>query len=126
MSTVIGVDAQPISEVAASLEEFGVRYIERLFTRREVDYCEQNAVTASSCFAEQFAAKEAVLKILDLRNAVPSWRDIEVDRTSNGKPAIVLHGVAATLAREQKIRQISLSIDRGGGVAFAVAIGHVD
>jgi holo-[acyl-carrier protein] synthase len=122
VTTLNGVDIQSVEEVATSLEEFGRRYTRLLFTNHEVETCGKDPTTLAGKFAARFAAKEAVLKILDTREAVPSWRAIEVRDVIGGRPRIVLYGEAADLANRQGIEEISLSISQGGGVAIAAVV----
>ena len=125
MQILVGTDVQPIEEVETSMRRFGVRYTRRLFTDIELESCGENPLTAASGLAGRFAAKEAVLKILDSQDTVPSWRSIEVQRAKVGRPEIVLRGEAAELARRQGIREMSLSLSHGGGVAFATVVARV-
>jgi holo-[acyl-carrier protein] synthase len=125
MKILVGIDVQPISEVEASLRTFGARYSRRLFTEHELECCGANPATASSGLAARFAAKEAVLKILDTRETVPSWRSIEVLRTASGRPEIVLHDEAADLASLQGIHEMSVSLSHAGGIAAAAVVAPV-
>jgi holo-[acyl-carrier protein] synthase len=125
MNVVIGIDVQPISEVEASIVEFGARYTRKLFTDHEIECCETNAGTSAAGLAARFAAKEAVLKILDTQESVPPWKTIEVHRTQTGKPEIVLSGEAAELAHSQGVEHLSLSISHGGGIAAAAVVAHI-
>jgi holo-[acyl-carrier protein] synthase len=122
---LVGTDVQPIDEVAASMTQFGERYTRRLFTDHEIECCGENPVTAAPGLAARFAAKEAVLKILDSTSRVPPWKSIEVQRESRGAPKIVLRFEAADLAHEQGIENISLSLSHGGGIASAVVVAQV-
>lgn len=124
MKVLVGIDIQPIDEVEESLRNFGARYRRLLFTNNELEYCGDTPSTALS-LAARFAAKEAVLKILDTEEVVPSWRSIEVTRTKGGRPKIVLHGAAADLARRQGIGDISVSLSHGGGFATAAVVAPV-
>jgi holo-[acyl-carrier protein] synthase len=121
VKVIVGIDIQPIEEVETSLRIFGSRYRHHLFTDDELESCGDNSTTAS-CLAARFAAKEAVLKILDTQEIVPSWRSIEVKRTADGRPEIVLHGDAAHLARLQGIHDLSVSLSHAGGVAIATVV----
>jgi holo-[acyl-carrier protein] synthase len=125
MNVLVGIDIQPIDEVEDSLRTFGSRYRYLLFTDDELASCGDNPGTAAS-LAARFAAKEAVLKILDTREVVPPWRSIEVKRTEGGRPEIVLHGVAADMARHQGIRSVSVSLSHGGGIATAAVVAPVE
>jgi holo-[acyl-carrier protein] synthase len=124
MKVLVGIDIQPVDEVEASLRTFGDRYRHLLFTDHELESCGDNLATASS-LAVRFAAKEAVLKILDTQETVPSWRSIEVKRTSSGRPEMALHGDAADLARRQGIEDISVSLSHAGGMATAAVVASV-
>lgn len=119
--SLIGIDIQPIDEVQRSLQIFGDRYRRRLFTDHELEYCGDGPTTASR-LAERFAAKEAVLKILDVGEFVPTWRSIEVRCSASGRPEIVLYGEAAALAQLQGVHSLSLSLSRGGGIAVATVV----
>jgi holo-[acyl-carrier protein] synthase len=124
MNILVGIDVQPIDEVESSMREFGFRYTRRLFTDHELDSCGDNPLTAASGLAARFAAKEAVLKILNTTVSVPPWKDIEVTRAPGGQPEIVLRGEAAELARCQGVSQISLSLSHGGGIATAAVVAQ--
>jgi holo-[acyl-carrier protein] synthase len=122
---VVGIDVQPIDEVEASLNSFGNRYRHLLFTDNELENCGDNPATASR-LAARFAAKEAVLKILNVGESVPSWRSIEVQRTNDGRPEIVLYDEAAALARRGGIRDLSVSLSHAGGIATAAVVATVN
>lgn len=124
MRILVGTDVQPIDEVEASMAQFGERYTRRLFTDHEILCCGENPVTAAAGFAARFAAKEAVLKILDSSATVPPWKSIEVQREGRGAPRIVLNNEAADLANEQGIENIALSLSHGGGIATAVVVAQ--
>jgi holo-[acyl-carrier protein] synthase len=123
VNNLVGIDVQPIDEVEASIKEFGARYTSRLFTDEEIATCGDGPGAAAS-FAGRFAAKEAVLKILELNEIVPRWKSIEVRRSVGGRPEVALHGEAAEIARSQGIIEISLSISHGGGIASATVIAQ--
>ena len=62
-------------------------------------------------YATRFAAKEAVLKALGTGFSEGiGWLDVEVRRTSKGRPYVVLTGRAREVAREQGVREIPLSL----------------
>ena len=121
VNLLVGIDIQPIEEVESSLKTFGSRYRRLLFTDRELETCGDNSTT-SSRLAARFAAKEAVLKILDIHDVVPSWRSIEVGGDSDCRPEIILYDVAAELARARGIRDVFVSLTRGGDVAVATVV----
>jgi holo-[acyl-carrier protein] synthase len=121
----VGIDVQSIGEVEASLSHFGERYRQRLFTRGELASCGDNQLTPSK-LAERFAAKEAVLKILDTRHTVPNWRSIEVTTNSSRGAEIALRDDALDLARSQGISRIFLSLSHAGGLAMATVVADIE
>ncbi len=96
----IGTDLCNIDRIAASLERFGDRFVERCFTEVERRRSEGRAGRAAS-YAKRFAAKEACAKALGtgIRDGV-AWRDMGVVNLRSGKPTMALTGgAAARLAR---------------------------
>src|SRR5262249_39094563 len=111
LGVVIGIDLVRISDVNASLEQFGDRYAQRVFTSAEIGYCRQHPDRAGERFAARFAAKEAAMKVLRPSDADGvSWRSIEVTRTPEGWCDIVLHGAARGLADRRGIAGMTVSI----------------
>jgi holo-[acyl-carrier protein] synthase len=124
MRVLVGIDIQSIEEVELSIQEYGARYTRRIFTDQELETCGENPATAASGLAARFAAKEAMIKVLDPDELIPGWKAIEVRRSSSGHPEIVLRGDAAVLARRRGVQQISLSLSHSGGVATAAVVAQ--
>jgi len=122
----IGIDIQSIEEVKDSLTRFGARYVGRLFTVAELAGCDLASPFAPRQLAERFAAKEAVLKMLEPTDIVPEWKDIEVFSSPHGCQEIVLSASAAQLAASRGLGALSVSFSHGGGVATAVVVSDVD
>ena len=119
-----GVDMVYIPRVESALKRYGARFIERVFTAREV--------AASHSYpqelAARFAAKEAVAKALGVGMRVMSpfgvkWHEVETLRDMLGKPIVALNGRAAERAQELGLVEwaISLSHEREYAIAFVVA-----
>jgi holo-[acyl-carrier protein] synthase len=91
----IGNDIVDIDRIARTLERFGDRFINRVFTEEEQARAEGKA-TRAAIYAKRFAAKEAVWKALGegTRFGV-AWRELAVGNEPSGKPRMVLSGVAA-------------------------------
>jgi len=91
----IGSDIIDIRRIEKTLERFGTRFTERLFTETERRKSEARAGRAAS-YAKRFAAKEACSKALGtgFRKGV-FWRDLGVVNLPSGKPTLVLTGNAA-------------------------------
>ena len=91
----IGNDLIDIRRIEATLERFGDRFIDRVFTDIEREKSDGRAARAAS-YAKRFAAKEACAKALGtgLRHGV-YWRDMGVVNLASGRPTIALTGGAA-------------------------------
>ena len=90
----LGSDLTDIRRIAASLERFGDRFTERLFTEVERARSERKDDRAAS-YAKRFAAKEACAKALGtgIRHGV-FWRDMGVVNLRSGQPTLALTGGA--------------------------------
>ena len=89
-----GLDATEVDRIAAAIERYGDRFVQRVFTAGEVAYCRAKRDAASS-FAARFAAKEAAMKALGTGHSHGVfWRGIEVVR-HGGPPQLRFHGGAA-------------------------------
>lgn len=120
----IGIDLVEIERIAGSIEEFGDRFLERVFTPAERGYCEAMSAPARH-YAARFAAKEAVAKALGTGvGAALGWRDMEIVRDGKGAPGVVLSGRGKEFAEREGIARVlvSMSHDRGHAVAQAVAL----
>ena len=120
---LVGVDVVSVAEVAAALERFGDRYIRRLFTSREAAYCRSaDRAVAAARFAVRFAAKEALVKVLQPERVWTDWTAIEVRRRKSGRCALALHGEAAALAASRGVRHLALSMSHEREIAAAVVV----
>jgi holo-[acyl-carrier protein] synthase len=89
-----GLDATDIARIAAAIEHYGDRFVQRVFTEGEIEYCRRKRDSSSS-FAARFAAKEAAMKALGTGHSRGVfWRGIEVVR-HGGPPQLRFHGGAA-------------------------------
>ncbi|MFN8498866.1 MAG: holo-ACP synthase [Anaerolineae bacterium] len=114
-----GVDLIEVERVARSVERFGERFLNRVFTPQE------RAILGDSPprLAARFAAKEAVAKALGTGIGAFAWRDIEIGRDERGAPFVTLHGPAAARAAELGLRRFALSLSHTHehAIAFVVA-----
>jgi holo-[acyl-carrier protein] synthase len=121
-----GVDLAEVDRIRAALEDTrtGRRFRDRVFTEKEIAYCERKRRGKYESYAGRFAAKEAVMKALGSGwGAKVRWLDIEVVRARSGKPEITLHDKTAKLANELGIRRWALSIThtKEHGLAYVIA-----
>jgi holo-[acyl-carrier protein] synthase len=114
-----------VAEVSAALDRFGGRYVERVFTAHEAEYCRARATTAAH-LAVRFAAKEAAVKALQPDSRWTDWRAIEVKRHKSGRCALVLHREAASLAAHRGFHDFALSMTHEGDCAAAIVVAFRD
>ena len=121
-----GIDIVEVPRVAASIERFGARFLERVFTEAEIRYC-RSKQNAAERFAARFAAKEAGLKAIGTgwRRGV-AWKDVEVRREPGGRPTIAFSGKAAEFAAKLGVTRASLSISHTKEHAIAEVILESD
>jgi len=119
--TGIGTDIIEITRVARAAEKAGDRFLNRVFTPREISFCMRRR-DPWPCLAARFAAKEAVFKALG--TGLTAWHDVEVAGGGGHPLRVTLSGAAKQHAGAGKIDCVLLSIahDRGRAVAFATAV----
>jgi holo-[acyl-carrier protein] synthase len=117
-----GVDITEVARIAAAVERFGSRFLERVFTRDEVHYC-MGKPNAAERLAARFAAKEAGMKAIGtgLRHGI-SWQDLEVVREPGGRPALRYSGKAAEFAQRLGCNRVQLSLTHTAEQALAFVI----
>lgn len=119
MITGIGTDIVDIRRIEHSLETYGAKFEQRIFTETERAIA-LNKVDKPSHYAKRFAAKEAIAKALGTGfNEGVSWQDIEITSLPTGKPHISLYGKAKSLITADTNIHISLSDDGGFAIAYA-------
>jgi holo-[acyl-carrier protein] synthase len=117
-----GVDLCEVARIRASIERFGSRFTERIYTPAEIAYVERKA-NRFERYAARFAAKEAGMKAIGTgwKRGV-TWHDFEVANLPSGKPTLKLHGVAAEVANRLNVRQVSLSLTHTAELGMAHVI----
>lgn len=122
----LGNDVIDIRRIERSLERFGARFTNRIFTEVERRKSDRRLNRAAS-YAKRFAAKEACSKALGtgFRHGV-FWRDLGVVNLPSGKPTMALTGGAARrlaeITPEGMTAQIDLTITDDDPTAHAVVL----
>ena len=108
MKITCGTDIIEIDRVKESIEELGEKFIKRVFTDKEIEYCESRKGQKYQHYAGRFAAKEAafkaISKILDNKYSV-CWKDFEIIDDEQGRPYLNLYNV-----NTKDIESIDISI----------------
>ena len=118
-----GVDMVDCSRLREAITRHGQRFMERVFTPLELDYC-QGRKREIEHLAGRFAAKEAVLKLLGTGwGKGICWTDIEIRNAPSGKPQVRLSGRCREIADQLGLANILISISHIETHAIASAIG---
>jgi holo-[acyl-carrier protein] synthase len=117
-----GIDLVEIERIRHSVERYGRRFLDRVYTAAEQAYCGRKRNAAES-YAARFAAKEAGAKALGtgISHGV-SWLEIEVVREPSGRPTIAFRGRAAEIGRRLRVAHAALSITHTGSLAMASVV----
>jgi len=117
-----GIDLAEIGRIGQSIDRYGARFLDRIYTPGEQAYCLRKRNSAES-FAARFAAKEAGAKALGtgISHGV-SWLEIEVVREPSGRPTIAFHGRAAQIAARIGAARAALSITHTTELAMASVV----
>ena len=118
----IGVDICDVSIIRKLEKNHHKRFLEKVFTAREIEYC-LNKITRHTSLAARFAAKEAFLKAIGtgLRAGL-QWKEIEVDNDELGKPFFRFYGETAKTVSNCKVL-LSLSHTDENAIAFVIIEG---
>jgi holo-[acyl-carrier protein] synthase len=125
VSIRVGLDLVAVESVEdALLASHRDRYLNRVYTEREVLDCQTATGLDAERLAARFAAKEATLKVLPLADEGISLRAIEVLREPSGRVRIELTGRAAAVAAKAGVIDLALSLTHEGGFAAAVVVAE--
>jgi holo-[acyl-carrier protein] synthase len=118
----LGTDLIEIERIQISMDRFGERFLERVFTAGEIAYCRAKRQSAES-FAARFAAKEAGAKALGtgISRGV-NWKEIEVRREMGQRPTLHFSGRAGELAAAMGVRRAQLSLSHSRKLAIAMVV----
>ncbi|MDF1741546.1 MAG: holo-ACP synthase [Verrucomicrobiales bacterium] len=118
----IGIDIVDTARIEESIDRFGDRFIDRIFTAAEKAYCAPMSA-AGRHYAARFAAKEAIAKALGTGiGADLAWTDMEILRNANGKPGANLTGAGKAFMDRNGIVEIQISLSHADNHAAANAI----
>jgi holo-[acyl-carrier protein] synthase len=115
----IGVDIIEIDRIRRSIERLGDRFLDKVYTPREISYCNGKAHRFQH-YAARFAAKEALSKALSTGWAGEfRWKDVEVMNEPSGQPRFSLHG---TLCERLEGASIMVSLSHSDSHVVAVVL----
>ena len=108
MKISCGTDIIEIERIKDSIEETNNKFLNRVYTEKEIEYCESKKAQRYQHYAARFAAKEAVFKAISIKledKYSICWKDIEIINDSQGRPSVTLQGNI-----QKNIQQIDISL----------------
>ncbi|MFC2088294.1 holo-ACP synthase [Calditrichota bacterium] len=120
----IGVDIIEINRFKRIIEKYCDRFVQRVFTEGEIQYCQKKVDMGAPSYSVRFAAKEALFKAIGtgLRHGL-TWKDIEISNDKLGKPFFKLYGKTADIIQNRKV-MLSLSHSLENSIAFVIIEGE--
>ncbi len=116
----IGIDIIEIDRIRESVENFGDKFLNKVFTQTELDYS-LNKPNKYQHLAARFAAKEAIAKALSFKGDRGfRWKDIEIYNELNGMPSAKLYNNLLEILGEGKELKITMSHSQNYVTCFAI------
>ena len=114
MQIKVGVDIIEVERIKQSIEELGEDFVHRVYTDKEIKYCEGKKVNKYQHYAGRFAAKEAAFKavseLLSDKYSL-SWKNIEITNDAKGRPKLNFVSIDRKVEKElKKIMDMDISI----------------
>lgn len=117
MKVKCGIDIIEISRIQESIENLGDKFLNKIYTEKEIDYCESKGKSKYEHYAARFAVKEAAFKAVseeveDKYNV--SWKDIETMNDEKGRPIVKI-----LFLKDNKVENVDVSISHCKDYAVA-------
>jgi holo-[acyl-carrier protein] synthase len=116
----IGLDIIEIRRIKQAIER--ERFVQRVFTPREQEYCHSRGQQGPGSYAARFAGKEAVLKAFATGLTRGKWEEIEIINNEHGQPQVKLSGYYQELAEDRGVASIHISLTHAREYAAAQVI----
>ncbi len=117
MQITCGTDIIEIERIKESIKDLGEKFLNRIYTQKEIEYCENKKGQKYQHYAARFAAKEAIFKAISkkLKDKYEiGWKDMEILNDEQGRPQVKIKGV------QRENIDISISHCREYAVAMVV------
>lgn len=116
----VGVDIVSVERFKEITERWGKRFLQRVFTPAEIEYCLERKNPYPSLSA-RFATKEAMVKALGGKVNI-TFRDIEVSHTETGRPIININERLKECLESHGIKGIHLSLSHERDYSIACVV----
>ncbi len=117
MKIKTGVDIIEVDRVQEAVENQGARFLKKVYTTNEIEYCSNTGKMAYQHYAARFAAKEAIYKAISeviSPNEEDILNKIEITNTEKGRPVVNLEALHI-----QNIESMDLSLSHIKNYAIA-------
>ena len=102
-------------------------FLEKIYTKKEIEYCEGKGKMKYQHYAARFAAKEAIFKAISgvLKDKYElSWKNAEVLNDNNGRPKVIFNNISKEL--QEKINEVDISLSHSKENAIAIVVIQFD
>ena len=121
MQITCGTDIIEIERIKESIEDLGKKFLNRIYTQKEIEYCESKKGQKYQHYAARFAAKEAIFKAIskELNDKYEiGWKDMEIFNDEQGRPQVKI--------KEVQKENIDISISHCKEYAVAMVVMFVE
>ena len=122
MKVTVGTDIIEVERIKNAIES-NEKFVETVFTQKEIEYCESKKITKYEHYSARFAAKEAIFKAISnyLKDKYSiSWKNVEVQNDENGRPYVNFIDI------DINIKDVDISLSHIKDYAIASAIVTIE
>ncbi len=132
MKVTTGIDIIEVERIKEAIQEMGDSFLNKIYTEKEIKYCNKSEVMKYQHFAARFAAKEAIFKavseyISGREDAL--WKNIEIINVDGGKPEVNVEKLIQNITKTAdnfNFKNIDISISHIKEYAVAVAVAVIE
>lgn len=117
MNILVGTDIVEISRIKEKITKHENQFLDKIYTKNEIEYCESKNVQKYQSYAVRFAAKEAIYKAISpYITGNYCWKDFEIIKEKSGRPKVKVY------LKIEKLEEIDISLSHCKEYAVAYAI----
>lgn len=127
MKVYCGTDIIEVERIEKAIKEHQNKeknvFLEKVYTEKEIEYCESKGKMKYQHYAVRFAGKEAIFKALSnlLEDKYEiSWKNAEIVNDEKGRPKVIFYNISKEL--EEKIINIDISLSHIKEIAISVVV----
>lgn len=123
MITTVGTDIIEVNRIKGAIENLEDKFLNKIFTSKEIDYCEKTGLVKYQHYAVRFAGKEAVYKAISqklINKSDISWQNAEILNTKTGRPEVNFINLPEYIRNH--IQNIDISLSHIKEMAIATCV----